>query len=59
MNLKIHSLFRKKEQILGALSILDPQNEKLRKFREYFREELNKVQQEIDKMIEENNGVIK
>ena len=59
MNLKIHSLFRKKERLADALSLLDPNDEKLRDFREYFKKEIDKTQKEIDKEIEKGDGVIK
>lgn len=54
---KLKNLFKERERMITALDIASMYPEGI-SFAEYLRKELRKVEKEIDKMLEENKGIV-
>ena len=57
-SLKLNSLIRKKEKLANALSLLSPDDKKVKKFRNYFIKKIEEIEKEIETFINENSGVV-
>jgi len=57
-SLKLNSLIRKKEKLANALSLLPPDDKKVKKFRDYFIKKIEEVEKDINAFINENSGVV-